>query len=137
MLFILFMLAVNHLSLLAEDQISRSKEKGWLGSTLFFLLDEGGYTFDIYGAQIYPNDQLKYSIMTEHDQSVYNIPALTFEIMGHTINSSNVQINVQPTMTDETKTRLNLEIYAAKADVTGPSVSKSYNNLEIKSLYGI
>jgi hypothetical protein len=77
MLFILFMLAVNPVSVLAEGQIPRTKEKGWLGSTLFFLLDEGEYTFDIYGEQIFPNDQLKYSILTEHDQSVYNITALT------------------------------------------------------------
>jgi hypothetical protein len=40
-------------------------------------------------------------------------------------------------MIDDTETRLNLQIYAAKADVTGPWVSKTYNNLEIKSLYGI
>jgi hypothetical protein len=76
-----------------------------------FLLDEGEYTFDIYGAQIFPNDQLKYSILTEHNQSVYNISALTFAIMGHAINSSNVQINVQPAIIDDTKTRLNIEIY--------------------------
>ncbi len=55
---------------------------------------------DNYCAQIFPNDQLKYSILTEHDQSVYNIPASTFKIMGDNINSSNVQINVQPAMTD-------------------------------------
>jgi hypothetical protein len=48
-----------------------------------------------------------------------------------------VQINLQPATIDDTETRLNLEIYAAKADVIGPRVSKSYNNLEIKSLYGI
>ena len=101
------------------------------------MLDEGQYTFDIHGAQIFPNDQLKYSILIEHDRSVYITTALTFAIMGHTINSSNVQINIQPAMIDDTETRLNLEIYAAKADVTGTRVSKSYNNLETRSVYGI
>jgi hypothetical protein len=55
--------------------------------------------------------------------------------VDHTINGSDVQIRVQPT--DDTKTRLDIQIYAADADVTGQWMSKSYNKLEIKSLYGI
>lgn len=57
--------------------------------------------------------------------------------MGQTINASKEQIHGQPAIIDDTKTRLNIEIYAANADVTGPWVSKSYNSLKIKSLYGI
>jgi hypothetical protein len=83
------------------------------------LLDKDDYTFDIYGAQIFPNDELKYSRLTEH-QSVYNISGLTFTIMGHTINALNVQINVQPASVDDTKSKVNIETYAAKADVAGP-----------------
>jgi hypothetical protein len=56
--------------------------------------------------------------------------------MGHTINALNVQINVQPASVDDTKSKVNIETYAAKADVAGPRVSRSYHNLEIKSVYG-
>jgi len=108
-----------------------------LHNTIFFLLDEVEYTFDIYNAQIFPNDQLKYSILTEHNQSVYNISNLSFVILDHTINASNVQIHVQPAILDDTKTRLDIQIYTTTADVTGQWMSKSYNNLEIRSLYGI
>jgi hypothetical protein len=137
LLSVLFMLAINPLSLRAHAQLSVTREKGMLDNGFFFLLDNGDYTFDIHGRQIFPNDQSKYSILTEHHPSVYNISGLTFAIMGHTINASNVQIDVQPTVIDDTKTKVNFEIYATKADVAGPWMSRSYNNLEIKSLYGI
>jgi hypothetical protein len=57
--------------------------------------------------------------------------------MDHTINASDVQIHVQPAILDDTKTRLDIQIYAATADVTGQLMSKSYNKVEITSLYGI
>jgi hypothetical protein len=65
-----------------------------LDNTIFFLLDEFEYTFDIYGAQIILVDKLKYNILTVHNQSVYNISHLSFGIMDHTINASNAQIHV-------------------------------------------
>ena len=136
LLSVLFMTAINPVSLRAEGQLSPYREKTMLDNTIFFLLDEVEYTFDIYGAQIFPNDQLKYSVLTEPNQSVYNISHLSFAIMDHTINASDVQIHVQPAaMLDNTKTRLDIQIYAATADVTGQWMSKEYNNLEIRSLY--
>jgi hypothetical protein len=137
LLSILFMIAINPVSLRAEGQLSPYREKSMLDNTIFFLLDEVEYTFDIYGAQIFPNDELKYSILTKHNQSVYNISSLSFPIMDHTINASGVQIYVQPAMLDDTKTRLDIQIYAASAEVTGQWMSKKYNNLELKSLYAI
>jgi hypothetical protein len=57
--------------------------------------------------------------------------------MDDTINAIDVQIHVQPAMLDDTKTRLDIEIYAPRADVTCQWMSKKYNNLEIKFLYTI
>jgi hypothetical protein len=57
--------------------------------------------------------------------------------MDHTINASDVEIHVQPAILDDTRSRLDIQIYAAAADVAGQWMSKSYNKLEIKSLYGI
>jgi len=57
--------------------------------------------------------------------------------MDHTINASDVQIHVQPAILDDTRTGLDIQIYAAAADVTGQWMSKGYNKLEIKFLYGI
>jgi hypothetical protein len=137
LLSVLFMTAINPVSLRAEGQLSAYREKSMLDNTIFFFLDELEYTFDIYGAQIFPNDQVKNNILTEHNHSVYNISHLSFAIMDHSINASDVQIDLQPTVIDDTKTRLDIQIYAATADVTGPWMSKSYNNLEMRSLYGI
>ncbi len=95
------------------------------------MLDEVEYSFDIYGAEIFPNDELKYSILTKHNHSVYNISRLSFPIIDDTINASDVQIQIhaQPAMLDDTKTRLDTQIYAPKADVTGQWMSKSITTL--------
>ncbi|MDQ3887998.1 MAG: hypothetical protein M3251_01860 [Thermoproteota archaeon] len=103
----------------------------------FFFLDAFEYTFDIDGAQIFPNDTVKHSIVSEYNPSVYNIPSLQYKIMEHMINASDVQIHVNPTRIDEANTRLDFQIYANNAEVTGQLLSKSYNNLEIRSAYGI
>lgn len=90
----------------------------------FLLADEFEYTFDIYSAPIFPDDKLKNYILTEHNQEVYNISHLSFGIMDHTINASDVQIHVQPAILDDTRTRLDIQIYAAATDVTGQWMSK-------------
>jgi hypothetical protein len=120
----------------AQPLISR-EEKLLDNKIAFFFLDAFEYTFDIDGAQIFPNETIKHSIVTEYNPSVYNIPGLQYKIMDHTINASNVQIDVNPTRIDQVNTRLDFQIYADNAEVTGQWLSKSYNNLEIRSAYGI
>jgi hypothetical protein len=56
---ILFMMAIDSVSLRGEGQLSPCREKSMLDNTIFFLLEDVEYTFDIYSAQIFPNDELK------------------------------------------------------------------------------
>ena len=116
--------------------LASQQEKPW-DNIAFLFLDAFEYTFDIEGAQIFPNDTIKHSIVTEYNPSVYNIPSLQYKIMEHMINASDVEIHVNPTRIDDAITRLDFQIYANNAEVTGQSLNKSYNNLEIKSAYGI
>ena len=102
-----------------------------------FFLDSFEYTFDINGAQIFPNYTIKPSVVTEYNASVYNIPSLQYKIMDHIINASDVQVYVNPTRIDEQNTRVDFQIYANNAEVVGQWLNKSYTNLEIKSAYGI
>ena len=120
----------------AQPLLSR-QEKLLDNNIAFFFLDAFEYTFDIDGAQIFPNDTVKHSIVSEYNPSVYNIPSLQYKIMEHMINASDVQIHVDPTRIDEANKRLDFQIYANNAEVTGQLLSKSYNNLEITSAYGI
>jgi hypothetical protein len=120
----------------AQPLLSR-QEKLLDNNIAFFFLDAFEYTFDIDGAQIFPNDTVKHSIVSEYNPSVYNIPSLQYKIMEHMINASDVQIHVDPTRIDEANARLDFQIYANNAEVTGQLLSKSYNNLEITSAYGI
>jgi hypothetical protein len=103
----------------------------------FFLLDAFEYTFDIDAAQIFPNDTIKHSIVTEYIPSVYRIPSLQYKILDHMINASDVQIHVNPTRIDDQNTRLDFQIYANKAQVSGQLLYKTYDNLEITSAYAI
>lgn len=136
LLLIISLTTIPFVSIQSEAQPSFSRQEKLLDNTAFFLVDVFEYTFEIDGPQIFPNDTVKHSIVTEYNPSVYNIPSLQYKIMDHTINASDVQIHVQPAaMLDDTKTRLDIQIYAATADVTGQWMSKEYNNLEIRSLY--
>jgi hypothetical protein len=73
LLSVLFMTAINPVSLRAEGQLSPHREKTMLANTIFFLLEQVEYTFGIYGAQIFPNDQLKYSIYLQNLISLFTI----------------------------------------------------------------
>jgi hypothetical protein len=121
----------------SEAQPLLGRQEGLLDNIAFFFLDAFEYTFDIDGAQIFPNDTVKHSIVTEYNPSVYNIPSLEYKIMEHIINASDVEIHVHPTRIDEANTRLEFQIYANNAEVTGQWLNKSYNDLEIRSAYGI
>ena len=109
----------------AEAQRSFNGEIRLLVGTMLFFLDEFEYIFDIDGAQIIPNDRLKDSALTEYKESVYNISRLQYKILEHTINSSDVQIHVDPIRIDDTKTRFDIEIYANNAEVTGQWLNRS------------
>lgn len=114
-----------------------SRQEKLLDNIAFIFLNAFEYTFDIDGAQIFPNDTVKHSIVTEYNPSVYNLPSLQYVIMEHIINASDVQIHVDPTRIDDANTRLDFQIYANNAEVTGQWLSKSYDSMEIRSAYGI
>jgi hypothetical protein len=135
-LFVLLM-TITLVKLPADAQAPFYQEKGYFDSTVFFLLDEFEYTFDIDGTQLIPNDTLKHTILTEYKHVVYNISRLQYKILDHTINASDVQIDVDPTRIDDMKTRFNIQIYADNAQVTGQWLTKTYYNLDLKSVYGI
>jgi hypothetical protein len=139
LLLILSLTTIPLVTIQSEAQSSQSEQEKLLDNNniAFLFLDAFEYTFDIEGAQIFPNDTIKHSIVTEYKPSVYNIPSLQYKIMEHTINASDVQIHVDPTRIDDANTRLEFQIYANNAEVTGQLLSKSYNNLEIRSAYGI
>ncbi|MDQ3854524.1 MAG: hypothetical protein M3299_17025 [Thermoproteota archaeon] len=121
----------------SEAQPLLSRQEKLFNYIAFFLLDAFEYTFDIAGTQIFPNDTIKHSIVTEYNPSVYNISSLQYNIMDHIINASDVQIHVNPTRIDEANTRLDFQIYANNAEVTGQWLSKTFNDFEIRSAYAI
>jgi hypothetical protein len=77
LLSVLFMMAIGSVSLRGEgSSLHVERRVCWI--YYFLLLDEVEYTLDTYGAQIFPHDELKYSILTKDNHSVYNISRLSF-----------------------------------------------------------
>lgn len=133
LLLIISLITIPIVTIQSEAQALISRQEKQLDNIAFFFLEAFEYTLDIDGAQIFPNDTVKHSIVAEYNPSVYNIPSLQYKIMEHIINASDVEIHVNPTRIDEANTRLEFQIYANYAEVTGQWLSKSYNDLEIRS----
>jgi hypothetical protein len=137
LLLIISLTTIPLVSTQSEAQPLLSRQEKLSDNIAFIFLDVFEYTFDIDGAQIFPNGTVKHSIVTEYKPSVYNIPSLQYVIMEHIINASDVQIHVDPRRIDEANTRLDFQIYANNAEVTGQLLSKSYDSIEIRYAYGI
>ena len=138
LLLIISLTTIPFVIIQSDAQPLLSRQEKLLNNNIdLFLLDAFEYTFDIAGAQIFPNDTIKSSIVIEYNPSVYNISSLQYNIMHHIINASDVQIHVNPTRIDEANTRLDFQIYANNAEVTGQWLSKTFNDFEIRSAYAI
>jgi hypothetical protein len=125
------------MALQVQSQVAFDVQKSpWGGNTLF-LLDQLEYTFDVEGMQIFPNDTIKHSVLTEYKESVYAIPSLQYEIFGHKINASGVQIHLNPEKLDNSTTRFDIQIHANNAEVRGPWLSRSFTDVDLGSIYGI
>src|SRR5688500_1796329 len=139
MLLLLF-ISLTTIPLVTTQSVAQSllsRQEKLLNNIAFFFLDAFEYTFDIDGAQIFPNDTVKHNIVTEYNPSVYNIPSLQYKIMEHIINASDVQIHVDQTRIDGANTRLDFQIYAYNEEVTGHWISKSINIIDINFVYDI
>ena len=137
LLIIISLITIPLVIIQSEAQPLLNQQEKLLDNIAFIFLDAFEYTFDIDGAQIFPNDTVKHSIVSEYNPSVYNIPSLQYKIMEHMINASDVRIHVDPTRIDEANTRLDFQIYANNAEVTGQWLSKTFNDLHIRSAYAI
>ena len=104
LLLIISLITIPLVTIQSEAQALISRQEKQLDNIAFFFLEAFEYTLDIDGAQIFPNDTVKHSIVAEYNPSVYNIPSLQYKIMEHIINASDVEIHVNPTRIDEANT---------------------------------
>jgi hypothetical protein len=95
------------------------------------------YTFVIDGADIFPNESIKHDIVVELKSSKYDISKLEYSVLDHSINASDVIVQAYPSRIDDTNTKVDIVIYAEKVQVTGLPVNKSYENMNLYSIYGI
>jgi hypothetical protein len=96
------------------------------------------YTVDLDGRQIFPNDTIKQSIVTNYKSENYNISSLNYRLLGFNITASNIQIHVNPSRIDQTMTRVDFPIVNAKnVIVTNGLVNLKYSEVNLGSIYGI
>ena len=100
------------------------------------FLDFIDYTFTLNSSQIFPNETMKNEVLENETSAQYYIPNLEHDLMGHTLNATDVKVNVTPTTIDDNRTRLDLSIHAEKVNVTG-SNNGFYEKVDLDSLYGI
>jgi hypothetical protein len=73
----------------------------------------------------------------ELKSSKYDISKLEYSVLDHSINASDVIVQAYPSRIDDTNTKVDIIIYAEKVQVTGLPVNKSYENMNLHSIYGI
>lgn len=100
------------------------------------FLDFLEYGFSLDSTQIFPNETIKNEVLSNYTTTQYNITNLEHDLMGNTINATDVRINVTPSAMDDTKTRLDLEIYAEHVNVTGAN-ERYFEDVQLQSIYGI
>lgn len=96
------------------------------------------YTFDLEGSQIFPNNNIKQTIVCEYDSSEYNIDDLNYELLGFKIMASDIKIHLDPKKIDDSKTRIDIPLMLAKdVKVSNGPINLSYNEVDLGSVYGI
>jgi hypothetical protein len=96
------------------------------------------YTVDIPGKQIFPNDKIKQSIVSDYKSAEYNVANLSYVLLGFKITASDIKIHVDPKRIDSTKTRVNISLMHAKnVKLSNGHISLSYNQIDLNSAYGI
>jgi hypothetical protein len=102
------------------------------------LIKNFEYTLDLEGDQIFPNNNIKQSIISEYKFSEYNIDDLNYVLLGFKIIASDIKIHVDPKKIDDSKTRVDIPLMLAKdVKVSNGLINLSFNEVDLESVYGI
>jgi hypothetical protein len=97
-----------------------------------------GYTISLEGDQIFPNSTLKQNIVDKYQPSTYHIKDLKYSILGFDVTAHNINIHVNPSRIDATKTRVDIPLMLARnVTVTNGVLNLNYNEVNLGSIYGI
>jgi hypothetical protein len=102
------------------------------------LIKNFEYTLDLEGDQIFPNNNIKQSIISEYKFSEYKIDDLNYVLLGFKIIASDIKIHVDPKKIDDSKTRVDIPLMLAKdVKVSNGLINLSFNEVDLESVYGI
>jgi hypothetical protein len=97
-----------------------------------------GYTISLEGDQIFPNNTLKQNIVEKYKPSTYHIKDLKYNILGFEVTAHNINIHVNPSRIDATKTMVDMPLMLARnVTVTNGVLDLNYNEVNLGSIYGI
>jgi hypothetical protein len=97
-----------------------------------------GYTISLEGDQIFPNSTLKQNIVDKYQPSTYHIKDLKYSILGFDVTAHNINIHVNPSRIDATKTMVDIPLMLARnATVTNGVLNMNYKEVNLGSIYGI
>lgn len=95
-----------------------------------------GYTISLEGDQIFPNSTLKQNIVDKYQPSTYHIKDLKYNILGFNVAAHNINIHVNPSRIDATRTRVDIPLMLARnVTVTNGVLNLNYNEVNLGSIY--
>lgn len=97
-----------------------------------------GYTIGLKGDQIFPNSTLMQQIVDKYQPSTYHIKDLKYNILGFRVTAHDIDIHVNPSRIDATRTRVDIPLMlAGNVTITNGVLHLSYNEVNLGSIYGI
>jgi hypothetical protein len=96
------------------------------------------FTVDLDANQIFPSEEIKQDIVSKYKPAEYNITNLKYELLGFNIIASDIQIHIDPTKIDVTKTRIDIPVMLAEnVKVSNGVINLSFNEIDLGSIYAI
>lgn len=96
------------------------------------------YTIGLKGDQIFPNSTLMQKIVDKNQPSTYRIKDLKYNILGFRVTAHDIDIHVDPSRIDATRTRVEIPLMLARNVTLTNGVSNlNYNEVNLGSIYGI
>jgi hypothetical protein len=97
-----------------------------------------GYTISLEGDHIFPNSTIKQNIVDKYQPSTYLMMDSKYNILGFNVTAHDINIHVNPSRIDATKTRVNIPLMlAGMVSITNGLLTLNYNEVNLGSIYGI
>lgn len=104
-----------------------------------FSLGALEYKVDISSDEIFPDDEIKSSVLNNRQPTEYTLPELTYSLLGYKISASDIKVKTETKeMNGGDKLRIDFPVMKAKnVKVSNGDVNFDFANVDLASTYVI